>query len=281
MIRSHENPLALKAGAFTVIIHLALLAALLISFNTQEHQIANIAQVELWDSLSSRTVKPVAVKETPKPAVPKELKEELKEEPKPEPVIEKADIEIKKKPIQKPVEKTPLKAVEKKIVETTPEKALEKAKPDPTIEKKKQADALKALQDDVNADTSASDKKSAAKAKADAKAAADSVANASASAASAGEIDKYKALIQAKIQRNVNKQLCGTGNPVLEFGIGLMPTGEVNGAPHMIKSSGLSACDDAVERAILQSQPLPLPPDTKLFSQFRDLRLKFHPNDGN
>jgi len=273
MIRSHENPLALKAGAFTVIIHLALLAALLISFNTQEHQLPNIAQVELWDSLPTRTVKLVVVKEIFKPV----LQEALKEEPKPELIIEKADIEIKKKPVQKPLEKTPHKLIEKNIVE----KPAEKAKPNPTIEKKNQADALKALQDDVNADTSASDKKSAAKAKADAKVAADAQSAASASAASAGEIDKYKALIQAKIQRNVNKQLCGTGNPVLEFGIGLMPTGEVNGSPHMIKSSGLPACDDAVERAILQSQPLPLPPDTKLFSQFRELRLKFHPNDGN
>lgn len=273
MIRRHENPLAFKAGAFTVAIHLAVLAALLISFNTQQQQLANIAQVELWDTLPSHTIEPVAVKETPKPIV----KEAPKEEPKPEPVVEKVDIEIKKKAIQKPVEKTPTKPTEKKITE----KPIEKAKLDPAIEKKKQADALKALQDDVTADTSASDKKSLAKAKADAKTAADAQANATASAASAGEIDKYKALIQAKIQRNVNKQLCGGGNPVLEFGIGLMPTGEVNGTPHMIKSSGLSACDDAVERAILQSQPLPLPPDAKLFSQFRDLRLKFHPNDGN
>ena len=127
----------------------------------------------------------------------------------------------------------------------------------------------------------ASNRKAQLKAVAAAMAAEDAKASAASSAASAGEIDKYKALILAKIQRNVNKQLCGTGNPELVFTITLLPTGEVGGTPRLVKSSGLSACDDAVERAILQSQPLPLPPDAKLFSQFRDLRLKFHPNEGN
>ncbi len=276
MIRRHENPLAFKAGVFSALIHIILLAAMLISFNMQNKRLASVAQVELWDSLPNKAIQPPVIKEPPKPVVI----EEPKEEPKPEPVVEKADIVIKKKPIEKPVEKIPPKPIEKKV-----EKVVEKPKPDPAIEKEKEKEkreaALKALQNDVTADTSASDRKSKAKAVADAKVLADAQANATANAASAGEIDKYKALIQAKIQRNVNKQSCGSGNPVLEFGIALMPTGEVSGMPKMVKSSGLSACDDAVERAILQSQPLPLPPDASLFSQFRDLRLKFHPNDGN
>ena len=269
MIRSHENPLAFKAGAFSVLIHIALLAAMLISFNTQPSQVANVAQVELWDSLPTPVVQPPVVKEIPKP----ETKEEPKEEPKPEPVVEKADIEIKKKP----VEKIPPKPVEKKVVE--------KPKPDPAIEKEKEKQkrdaALKAIANDLDADAMASNRKAQLKAVAAAMAAEDAKASAASSAASAGEIDKYKALILAKIQRNVNKQLCGTGNPELVFTITLLPTGEVGGTPRLVKSSGLSACDDAVERAILQSQPLPLPPDAKLFSQFRDLRLEFHPNEGN
>ena len=271
MIRSHENPLAFKAGAFSVLIHLALLAAMLISFNTQTNPIANVAQVELWDSLSNPATPPPV--ELPKPVVKEEPKVEPKEEPKPEPVIEKADIEIKKKPVEKVIPKP----VEKKVIE--------KPKPDPAVEKEKEKQkreaALKALQNDMAEDATASDRKAQVKALAAAMAADDAKASAASSTASAGEIDKYKALIQAKIQRNVNKQLCSTGNPVPEFGIVLMPTGEVSGTPKMLKTSGTTACDDAVERAILQSQPLPLPPDAKLFSQFRDLRLKFHPNDGN
>lgn len=269
MIRSHENPLAFKAGAFSALIHIALLAAMLISFNTQTSQVANVAQVELWDSLPTPVLQPPVVKEIPKP----EVKEEPKEEPKPESVVEKAEIEIKKKPIEKILPKP----VEKKLVE--------KPKLDPTVEKEKEKRdaALKALQNDVAEDTTASDRKAQLKALAAALAADDAKTNTAAtSAASSGEVNKYKALILAKIQRNVNKQLCGTGNPELVFSITLLPTGEVGGSPKLVKSSGLSACNDAVERAILQSQPLPLPPpDAKLFSQFRDLRLQFHPNDGN
>ena len=46
----------------------------------------------------------------------------------------------------------------------------------------------------------------------------------------------------------------------------------------MLKSSGMPACDESVERAILTAQPLPIPDKPDLFSQFRDLKLKFHPN---
>jgi len=34
-----------------------------------------------------------------------------------------------------------------------------------------------------------------------------------------------------------------------------------------------------VERAILKSQPLPLPPDVTLFNRFRELKLVFRPTD--
>lgn len=101
------------------------------------------------------------------------------------------------------------------------------------------------------------------------------------SSASAGEVDKATAKIISKIRPLVNKQLCGTGKPELTVVISLMPTGELIGSPRLIKSSGMPACDDAVERAILQAQPLPVPPQPELFSRFRDLNLKFRPNGDN
>ena len=93
-----------------------------------------------------------------------------------------------------------------------------------------------------------------------------------------GELNKYKLLIQQKIQQNVNQQLCGLDYITLEFRISLMPTGELLGQPKMTKSSNITSCDDAVERAIIQSQPLPLPKDSGLFSKLKNLELKFHPN---
>ena len=98
-------------------------------------------------------------------------------------------------------------------------------------------------------------------------------------AANAGLVDEFRSKIQAKIRGNVNKALCGNGNPELKFDIALLPTGELSGTPKLVKSSGTVACDEAVERAIIAAQPLPLPSDASVFSQFRNLKLKFKPND--
>jgi colicin import membrane protein len=43
----------------------------------------------------------------------------------------------------------------------------------------------------------------------------------------------------------------------------------------LVKSSGNRALDDAVERAIHKSTPLPLPDDRSLFE--RELNLKYRP----
>ncbi|MGH8722673.1 MAG: energy transducer TonB [Burkholderiales bacterium] len=55
-----------------------------------------------------------------------------------------------------------------------------------------------------------------------------------------------------------------------------MPTGEVLDAKLAI-SSGHTAYDDAVLRAILKSSPLPKPDTAGLFE--RELKLTFHPKD--
>ncbi len=129
-----------------------------------------------------------------------------------------------------------------------------------------QNDALKKLQQEALADD---------------KATGDQQMSAAKAAASAGVIGEYQSKIRAKIRGNVNRTLCGTGNPELKFDIGLLPTGQLSGNPKLTKSSGSTACDEAVERAIMASEPLPLPKDSSLFSQFRDLKLIFRPNDSN
>jgi colicin import membrane protein len=47
----------------------------------------------------------------------------------------------------------------------------------------------------------------------------------------------------------------------------------------LVRSSGIPAYDQAVERAILKSSPLPLPPDPTLFNQFRALNLQIQPKE--
>jgi colicin import membrane protein len=266
MIRRHENPVAFKAGVLALAVHAILIAAMLISFSWKSTQPMSIAEVELWDALP---IEEVVVKPLPKPLPEPLIKEEPKVEPKIEPKPEikdepKADIELEKK--LKEDEKHKKQAELDKIKkQALLEEKLEKEK---LVKEKQKDEALRKLQEELLAD----DTKTAKPATANTKAS-------QTSSASAGEVDKYKAMIQAKIQRNVNKSLCGDGKPELSFDITLMPTGEVQGSPKLVKSSNMSACDDAVERAILQSQPLPLPADVNLRAQFRNIRLIFHPNE--
>ncbi len=259
MIRRHENSVSFKAGALSVGVHAALLIALLVSVNWKTTHTTSVAEVELWDSLPSPQVqKPLPP--TPEPKVEPPPKPVVKVEPPPEPKIEpKADITLKKidKKIEKPkevIKPDALAALQKQLMQDE----LEKDK------KQKKDDALKKFQQEMLADE---------------KADGDKQAKASKSAANASVIGEYSDKIRAKVQRNVNKTLCGDGKPKLIFEITVMPTGDVQGTPKLIQSSKVSACDDAVERAILQSQPLPLPGDASLREQFRSLRLEFHPNE--
>lgn len=283
MIRKHENSVSWKAGALAAAVHVVLLGALLISFNWKAaHTVLNATEVDLWDKIPGKsTPKPPEVKVEPTPE-PKPIQ---KEEPKPEPKVEEkkleeqqkkeveqAEIELEKKKQElaekerQMAEKERLlaekKLEEKRKKEEEKKKLLAALREEDLIkaEKKEKNDALKKLQQDaLNDEKGESDKQAAA--------------------ANASEIGAYKAKIQAKIRGNVNKTLCAEGNPELRFEIGLLPTGELSGTPKITKSSGSSACDDAVERAIIASEPLPLPSDPNLFSSFRNLNLKFRPNE--
>ena len=66
------------------------------------------------------------------------------------------------------------------------------------------------------------------------------------------------------------------GNPEAVFDVVQLPTGEVLSVK-LAKSSGNKAYDEAVERAILKSSPLPLPEPRSLFD--RQLKLTFRPRD--
>ena len=87
--------------------------------------------------------------------------------------------------------------------------------------------------------------------------------------------DEYIAKIKAKIEQNTSAPEGMSGNPRAEFTIVLLPTGEVLSVK-LVKSSGNPAYDDAVERGIFKSAPLPVPPNNpELFREFRELRLPF------
>jgi colicin import membrane protein len=271
MLRQRENPDSFKAGVLSITVHTILLGALLVSFNWKTTHPVSIAEVELWDSIPAvnmpkpplPTMEPEPVvkdvpKPEPKPEQVVEAKPQIKPEPKPEP-----EIAIKQEVPKKLVKKDPPKEPPKKTQQDDQLAKLQKQLMLDALEKPNKPpvdDALKKLQQE-----SLSDGKPLGEQKA--------------SAAKAGVVDEFKAKIQAKIRNNVNKSLCGDANLELKFDIALLPTGELGSSPKLTKSSGNPACDEAVERAIRVSEPLPLPEDKALFSQFRALKLTFRPND--
>jgi colicin import membrane protein len=82
--------------------------------------------------------------------------------------------------------------------------------------------------------------------------------------------------IRSKIRSYVIVPQDIQGNPEAVFDVVQLPTGEIIDV-QLKKSSGVPAYDNAVQRAILKSSPLPRPATPDLFQ--RSLRLRFRPHD--
>jgi colicin import membrane protein len=88
----------------------------------------------------------------------------------------------------------------------------------------------------------------------------------------AGYVDK----IRAKIKMNIALPSGIRGNPEAIFNVIQLPTGDVFSV-QLVQSSGHKPYDEAVERAILKSSPLPKPDRPEQFQ--RELKLKFKPQE--
>ena len=275
-----ENNDNLQANLFTLVIHLALFIFMIFSVNWQP-KTPYYAEVELWDAIPTQIKPKPLIKKTiprvekPQPSESKKIAEAKRD----------ADIQLKKKKAaelekKKAAELEKKKAAELEKLDQLKKKALEEEKltelqkrllEDERIEevqkKLLEQDDLERIQEELRNKDLAKETRIAIEGTEDLVAGSNS-----------GELEKYKALIQQKIYQNVNKQLCGLDPVELTFEIVLMPTGDLIGNAKMIKSSKIESCDQAVERAILQAQPLPMPQDNRLFSQLKKLKLKFQPN---
>jgi len=256
VIRLQEKNIARRSAIYAVSVHIILILIMFVSFEWRV-KLPQVAEVELWDSIPQPNAKPIET-----PSLEKKVEPEPPKTSKVEEIIksltnDKADISMKQKKeeerrkLEDQKKKDDLKKIQEdllkqdQLAKLQQELLQEKTKPSPQKDTKAQEANLHPTEGGVKL----------------------------------GEIDKYKVLIQRKIQQNVNKQLCGATPIELQFEIGLMPTGELIGNPKMLKSSGIAVCDESVERAIFQSQPLPVPTDTDLFSKFKNLKLNFHPNE--
>jgi len=278
-----ENNDELQANLFSFAIHLALFLVMIFSVGWQT-KTPYYGEVELWDSV------PVQKKINKTQATPKKkikqkqnTKVQKSAEAKAKAKAQKeADIKLKKKKAaeKRAAEKKAKKLKKQKAIKELKKKVLKQEKIDKLkkemLEKEKverlqqqiiEQQKIEKMQAELRESELKQQKKPALEGEDEVK-----------GGVNTGELNKYKLLIQQKIQQNVNQQLCGLDYITLEFRISLMPTGELLGQPKMTKSSKIKSCDDAVERAIIQSQPLPLPIDSGLFSKLKNLELKFHPN---
>ncbi|GAO35801.1 hypothetical protein SCT_1193 [Sulfuricella sp. T08] len=246
------------AIALAVLVHLIFAAVLVFGVNWQTKE-ASPVMAELWSSVSAPAPKVV-----PKPEPEPVTRPEPKPQPKPVPKLEqpkpvKADIELKDKEKEKEKKR---KEEEKKKAEAEKKKA--------EAEKKLKEQALKVQHAMLEAEQITLNKQR--------EAAEAARQQAAAQAASQRLMNDAIGRISSHIRRFIVMPPDIVGNPQAEFEVSLIPTGEVLNVK-LTRSSGNPAYDNAVERAIRKASPLPLPTDPSLIGRFRELKLKFRPNE--
>jgi colicin import membrane protein len=227
-------------------VHVVLAVVLTIGVRWQSRA-PDVVQVELWQP-PPPAPQPVVEPAPPKPAPAPVAK--------PEPRLEKPDIALKEpKPKPKP------EAKPKPKPEPKP-KPVAKPKPDETMAKSLLAEALQREQQQLAAAHEQQRIKEQL--------------TRDAAAARARALATWTDKIRAKIRGNIALTQEPKGNPEALFLVTQLPTGEVLEA-RLVISSGNSAYDEAVHRAILKSSPLPKPDSPGLFE--RELKLTFRPRD--
>jgi colicin import membrane protein len=234
-------------------VHVVLVAALVLGVHWQSRA-PRVVAVELWQAppapVPEPEPKPVKAEPPPPPPPPPA---------KPEPRIEKPDIAVKAPPKPKPKPKP--KPAPKP--EPKPKPVAKPApKPDDSRAQRLLAEALQREQQALAADRESRQIREQLQLEAQ--------------AARERAMFEWVDRIRAKIRGNIVLPPDLKGNPEAMVLVTQLPTGEVLDAKLVI-SSGSTAYDDAVLRAILKSSPLPKPDTPGLFS--RDLQLKFRPKD--
>ncbi|MDQ6916493.1 MAG: TonB C-terminal domain-containing protein [Pseudomonadota bacterium] len=251
-----------------VAVHLAFIVFLVFSVTWQNSK-PDAVSVELYaPPAQEKAAPPKPAPEPPKPAPeppkpPPEPPKPRPEPPKAPPKVEppppsKADIALKEKQER-----------ERKLKEDKERKDLEQREADKRdIEKKKlEEKRLAELRDRQNREAEALKALAERESLLTKKAVDDARSRANAS---------YIRSIQAKVKGNVLVPPDIAGNPEAIFEVVQLPTGEIIDS-QLKKSSGVRAYDDAVQRAIIKSSPLPRPETPDLFQ--RNLTLRFRPLD--
>jgi colicin import membrane protein len=243
-----QEPALGRSATLSALVHIVLFAVLVFGVRWQSQR-PDVVEVELWEA-------PPVVQPAPPPPAPPQA---VQPAPKVEPVmVPKPDIVVREKPKPKP--------------KPEPKKAPPKAAPpppkpraDPAFEKRLREQAAqeqKALQrEQALQQLLARQKDDARQRELDAR---------------ARGLATWQDRIRAKIRGNIVLPQGIVGNPEAIFDVVQLPSGEILNVVKR-KSSGHAGYDEAVERAILKSSPLPKPEQAGLFQ--RELKLNFRPLD--
>ncbi|MDP1611100.1 MAG: energy transducer TonB [Sulfuritalea sp.] len=228
--------------ALAVAVHLLLAGFLFygVRWQTKATDVVEVELVRATPEPVAAPAPPIAVPPAPTPEPPPAPKAE----PKPLPPPPKPDIAIKEKEKPKP-----------------PPKPEPKPRFDPFQEQLK-GDAEREITERKQADSAARELSQIKEAQA--KAARDK--------ATASYADSIMRSIRPKIMVPPGVK----GNPEAVFNVTQLPSGDIVNV-NRERSSGNSALDAAIERAILKSSPLPKPQSADVFS--RELKLRFRPLD--
>jgi colicin import membrane protein len=256
------------ALVLAIAVQLGFLAVLIFSVQWQ-----NRPAVPVTAELYAPPVKAPVVEPAPRPPPPPQPQPQPQPQPvpppKPEPIIEKpdqraADIALKAKQEDERRKKAEAEAKAREAKEAEDKRKLEE---------KRLAEARERQLREMAALRAQAEREAQIRAQAEAQMRAREAAEATAQSKSLAD---WISRIQAKVKGNVIVPSELAGNPEAIFDVVQLPTGEIIDVK-LRKSSGNRAYDDAVQRAILKSSPLPRPDRPDLFQ--RTLALKFRPLD--
>ena len=256
---SEVEPGLFLSGILAVLVHVVFVVFMVFGLNWKSHPPEGMV-VELWHDLSEPIEPTLAQKaEPPKP------------EPIPEPPTSEPPKPVEAEPLPPEIEVSPppspfrkpdiVRKQEKPVKDDKKEQEREREKEKAKEREKAKAEQLRREENQRQRDREAKEKREAQEA--------------AARAQQMSEVAKYKAMVLAKVKSRIIMPPDLPGNPNVEYLVTLLPGGDILDVK-LSKSSGFSVYDDAVERAIFLSKPLPLPPNPALFSQFRSLSITVH-----
>jgi len=258
--RSSWSAVKWIAAILAIAVHVAFVLFLIFSVNWQNRKPEPVT-AELYVPPAAEKIEPAKPPpEPPKPELPKpqvEAKPPPVEPPKPDIALKEKQERAKKDQAERERKEKEKQAAERRETERREAEKKDQLEKRLAEARERQAREAEALKAQAQRERQAQEKIAAAGARVKADA-------------------DYIRRIQAKIRGNVVVPPDMPGNPEAIFDVVQLPSGEIIDV-QLGKSSGVRAYDEAVQRAILKSSPLPRPNSPDMFR--RNITLKFRPLD--